>query len=169
MDLYTIQKALGRLTNLKIGFVGDLKYGRTVHSLVRAMSNFFPEMTFISLPELALPVSYIEDLNSRGIKFKIVEDLRSIISELDVLYVTRIQKERFPDIMEYEKVKGKYRLDSKMIKNAKESLIVLHPLPRVDEIDQSFDCEKGALYFTQAHNAVPVRQALLGWVLGVLK
>ena len=169
LDLYTIQKEKGRLENLNIGFLGDLKYGRTVHSLAIALSHFNSKMFFISPNALKMPPHYISELNQKKIKFKEVKDLFKVSKQLDVLYVTRIQKERFVDPLEYEKYKDAYRLDKSLLQNSKKSLIIMHPLPRVGEISPELDDTKNAVYFRQAGNGIPIRQAILASVLGKIK
>jgi len=169
LDLYTIQKTKGKLENLHIGFVGDLKYGRTVHSLVIALAHFSPTFYFIAPDELQIPESYLDELFQKRIKYHKTSDLNRFSKELDVLYVTRIQKERFPDPLEYEKFKGIYRIDGAFLQNVKKELKIMHPLPRVDEIDKSVDNTEHAAYFEQAANGIPVRKALLAMVLGKVK
>ena len=166
LDLYTIQKTKGRLENLRIGFVGDLKYGRTVHSLVIALSHFNPVFYFIAPDGLQMPESYLDELFQKKVKYYKTSDLTRFSKELDVLYVTRIQKERFPDPLEYEKFKGVYRIDEAFLQNVKKDLKIMHPLPRIDEIDKSIDKTEHAVYFEQAANGIPVRKALLALVLG---
>lgn len=169
LDLYTIQKTRGTLENLHVGFVGDLKYGRTVHSLVIALSHFNPTFYFIAPDELQISENYLDDLFRKKVKYSKTSDLARFGKELDILYVTRIQKERFPDPLEYEKFKGMYRIDGAFLQNAKKDLRIMHPLPRVDEIDKSIDSTEHAAYFGQAANGIPVRKALLALVLGKLK
>ena len=169
LDLYTIQKTKGKLENLNFGFVGDLKYGRTVHSLVIALSHFNPTFYFIAPDELQIPESYLDVLYKKKIKYHKTSDLAKFSKELDVLYVTRIQKERFPDPLEYEKFKGMYRIDTAFLHNVKKDLKIMHPLPRVDEIDKSVYNTEHAAYFQQAANGIPVRKALLALVLGKIK
>jgi len=169
LDLYTIQKTKGKLEGLNIGFVGDLKYGRTVHSLVIALSHFNPTFYFIAPDELQIPESYLDDMFQKKVKYHKTSDLNRFSKELDVLYVTRIQKERFPDPLEYEKFKGIYRIDGLFLQNVKKELKIMHPLPRVDEIDKSVDSTQHAAYFEQAANGIPVRKALLALVLGKIK
>ncbi|MBI2652373.1 aspartate carbamoyltransferase [Candidatus Woesearchaeota archaeon] len=169
LDLYTIQKTKGKLENLHIGFVGDLKYGRTVHSLVIALSNFNPTFYFIAPDELQIPESYLDELFQKKVKYHKTSDLTRFSKEIDVLYVTRIQKERFPDPLEYGKFKGIYQIDESFLKNVKNDLKIMHPLPRVDEIDKSIDNTPHAAYFEQAANGIPVRKALLALVLGKVK
>ena len=168
LDLYTIQKIKGKLENLQVGFVGDLKYGRTVHSLVMALSYFKPTFYFIAPEQLQIPENYTDELLNKNIRYYKTSDLSQFAGELDVLYVTRIQKERFPDPLEYEKFKGIYRIDNSFLVRVKEDLKIMHPLPRVDEIDKSVDNTKHAAYFEQAANGIPVRKALLALVLGRL-
>lgn len=169
LDLYTIQKTKGKLEDLHVGFVGDLKYGRTVHSLVIALSHFNPTFYFIAPDDLQIPESHLDDLFRKKVKYYKTSDLNRFGKELDVLYVTRIQKERFPDPLEYQKFKGIYRIDSAFLQNVKKELKIMHPLPRVDEIDKSVDSTEHAAYFEQAANGIPVRKALLALVLGKAK
>jgi len=169
LDLYTIQKVKGTLKNLNIGMLGDLKYGRTVHSLTTAMSHFNPNFYFIAPQALQMPQNYLDELKEKKIKYVTESNLLKVSKKLDILYVTRIQKERFPDPVEYEKYKGFYKLDEKLIPHIKKDLKILHPLPRVDEIDKSLDSTEHATYFEQAANGIPVRKALLSLVLGKLK
>lgn len=171
LDLYTIQKTKGTLEGLTIGFLGDLKYGRTVHSLAYALAYFGAEMYFISPPSLRLPPDFLETLKDRKVKCYENESLMGISKRLDVIYCTRIQKERFADPIEYEKVRGIYRLSKTMLEEfgIKDGLKVLHPLPRVDEMDDSLDATDFAVYFHQARNGVPIRKALLAAVLGAIE
>ncbi|MBI2134407.1 aspartate carbamoyltransferase [Candidatus Woesearchaeota archaeon] len=169
LDLYTIQKVKGTLNNLNIGMVGDLKYGRTVHSLTNALSHFNPTFYFIAPEALQMPQNYLEELRQKNIKFVKEENLMKVSNKLDILYVTRIQKERFPDPVEYEKYKGYYKLDESLLKNIKNDLKIMHPLPRVDEINKKLDSTKHAVYFEQAANGIPVRKALLALALGKIK
>jgi len=165
LDLYTIQKNKTRLDNLTIGFLGDLKYSRTVHSLMHALKHFNTTMYFISPKSLCMPKDYLEELNEDGITFYETENLSEVIGNLDVLYSTRIQRERFPNQGEYQKVKDFYKLEKSMLKDVKPDLKILHPLPRVDELNKNIDTEKYAVYFQQVANGIPVRQALLSLVL----
>ena len=169
LDLYTIQKIKGKLDDLHVGFVGDLKYGRTVHSLVIALCHFNPTFYFIAPDGLQMPESYLDDLFQKKVKYHKTSDVMRFSKELDVLYVTRIQKERFPDPLEYEKFKGIYRIDQAFLQHVKRDLKIMHPLPRVDEIDKSVDNTEHAAYFEQAANGIPVRKALLALVLGKVK
>ena len=169
LDIYTIMKERGSLEGLKIGFVGDLKYGRTVHSLVTALSHFGPEFYFISPDQLKMPPSYLEDLKRKNITYFEENDLAKLREKLDVVYATRIQKERFATDEEYEKAKKGYILDRSLIGYIKEEGMILHPLPRVDELNPELDKFKQSRYFKQAHNGIPLRMALLGLVLGKIK
>ncbi|PSQ53509.1 aspartate carbamoyltransferase [Halobacteriales archaeon SW_8_65_20] len=164
LDLYTIRENAG-LDDLRIGVMGDLKYGRTVHSLAGALTNFDARMHFISPESLALPRNVRFDLHESGAVVKEHTDLDAVLDELDVLYVTRIQRERFPDESEYRAVAGEYRIDADVLANARDELTVMHPLPRVDEIAPDIDDTDHARYFEQAHNGVPVRMALLDSML----
>ncbi len=169
LDLFTIKEVLGTLDGLKIGIVGDLKYGRTVHSLTHALTLFGAELTFISPPALAMPEHMLNELDDRKIHYSNMENLEDAgKSNLDILYVTRIQKERFGDPQEYEKVAGSYRITGETIEILGKDIRIMHPLPRVDEISEEIDSLPNALYFTQAHNGIPTRQALLGLVTGGL-
>jgi len=171
LDLYTIRKTKGTLEGLTIGFLGDLKYGRTVHSLAYALSYFSAEMYFISPPSLRMPSDCTEELKDRKVKCHETDSLIGISKKLDVIYCTRIQKERFADPVEFEKVRGIYRLNKTTLEEAgiKDNLKVLHPLPRVDEMDESLDNTDYAVYFQQARNGIPIRKAILATVLGVIE
>jgi aspartate carbamoyltransferase catalytic subunit len=166
LDLYTIWDARGTLDGTRIALVGDLKYGRTVHSLTYALSNFDVDLTFVAPGGLQMPKEVVEHVRELGLPLNITEDLGKVVAEVDVLYVTRIQKERFPDPQEYAKVAGSYRVDLELLRNARKGLIVLHPLPRRDEIATEVDGTPHARYFEQAFNGVPVRMALLSLLLG---
>jgi len=167
LDLFTIYEEFGRLENLKIGIMGDLKYGRTVHSLTHAMSLFSAEMVFVSPPTLQMPSAILSDLTANGISYRTADTPEEASDmKLDVLYVTRIQKERFGDPQEYKNVAHSYRIDKSTLAALGEQVRVMHPLPRVDEIAEEVDSTPNAIYFTQAHNGVPTRQALLGLVTG---
>lgn len=170
LDLYTIKEEKGTLSNLSIAFVGDLKYGRTVHSLVKALTHFNPTIYFVSPKILQMPTYLIDDLDKNNIKYEILEDFRDCLDKIDVFYMTRIQKERFPDIEDYQKVKGVYVINKEnILGKCKENMIILHPLPRVDEISTDLDETKHALYFKQAKNGIPVRQAMMMKVLDKVK
>jgi len=168
LDLYSIRKTQGSLDNLNIAFVGDLKYGRTVHSLVIALT-MFKNVTFhlVSPEELKLPRSIKNFILDAGLTYNQYDDIAQIIDDVDVLYMTRIQQERFADSVEYERVKNSYILDNAMLDNSKDNLRILHPLPRVNEISEDVDSNKKAYYFQQAENGVYVRQALLASILGL--
>lgn len=169
LDLYSIVKTQGRLDNLNIFMVGDLKYGRTVHSLLMAMSEFEnPIFNFIAPPELAMPVEYKRFLQSKGIRYFEHTEFNEIISAADIIYMTRVQKERFTDPIEYEKVKNIYILKNKMLNNTKPTVRVLHPLPRVNEIDTNVDKNPKAYYFEQARNGVYTRQAIISHLMGLI-
>ncbi|WP_254809885.1 aspartate carbamoyltransferase [Natronosalvus amylolyticus] len=165
LDLYTIRENAG-LEDLSIGIMGDLKYGRTVHSLAYALSHFDAHQHFISPESLQLPREVVYDLHQEGASVREHENLDEILSTLDVLYVTRIQRERFPDENEYQKIAGEYQIDMETLEVASDNLTVMHPLPRVDEIAPEIDETAHAAYFEQAHNGVPVRMALLDLLLG---
>ncbi len=167
LDLYSIKKTQGRLDNLTVFMVGDLKYGRTVHSLLMAMSQFNPTFHFVSPDELKMPEEYKILLRSLGLKYYEHKDFTEIITDADIIYMTRVQKERFSDPIEYERTKNAYVLKNKMLNNTKENLRVLHPLPRVNEIDQDVDVNPKAYYFTQALNGVYIRQAIISSILGL--
>jgi aspartate carbamoyltransferase catalytic subunit len=168
LDLYSIQKTQGHLDHLNIFMVGDLKYGRTVHSLLMAMAHFSPVFHFISPDELKMPNEYKQFCDERGISYNEYNELNDNINTADILYMTRVQRERFTDLMEYEKVKNVYSLRNKMLDNTRHNLRVLHPLPRVTEIDEDVDTNEKAYYFQQALNGVFVRQAVIAYVLGLI-
>ncbi len=166
LDLYTIRKTKKQIDRLKIGFLGDLKYGRTVHSLTMALSHWTVELYFIAPEALQVPGHYLRDLQEKDIPCHQTTDVLSVSRELDILYVTRIQQERFPDPVEYEKYKNTYRLDSSLLSHIKDDMKIMHPLPRVGEISPELDETSHAVYFEQAGNGVIVRKALLALVLG---
>ena len=168
LDLYSIYKTQGTLENLNIHLVGDLKYGRTVHSLLMAMRHFNPTFHFIAPKELAMPEEYKQYCREHGIKFVEHEDFNEeIISQADILYMTRVQRERFTDLMEYERVKDVYVLKASMLENAKDNLRILHPLPRVNEIAYDVDEDPHAYYFQQAKNGLYAREAIICDALGL--
>lgn len=167
LDLYSIRKTQGTLDNLNIFLVGDLKYGRTVHSLMMAMSRWNTTFNFISPKELRLPNEYKLYLDDLGLKYYEHTDFTEIISKADIIYMTRVQRERFTDPMEYEKVKNVYVLQNSMLKNTKDNMRVLHPLPRVNEIDPDVDSNAKAYYFEQALNGVFTRQAIISTLMGL--
>jgi aspartate carbamoyltransferase len=165
LDLYTIQKEKGTLENLTVGMVGDLKYGRTVHSLSYALSPFNPSYIYCSPKDLAMPDQVTADVKKMGIPLEESEDINEAL-QADILYMTRIQRERFDDPAEYERLKGSYVLTRELVQKAKKGIVVMHPLPRVDEITTDVDDLPNAAYFRQAHNGVYLRMALLAMVLG---
>lgn len=170
LDLYTIWRKLGKIDGLHIALMGDLRYGRAAASLIYGLTKFKPrEVSLISPPTLRLREEISDFIRTTDLKFHEYENVTDVIGDLDVLYVTRIQRERFPDPAEYEKVKGSYRLTLKHLAKAKEDLILLHPLPKLDEIDFQIDSTKFAKYFEQAAYGVPVRMALLSLVLGAVE
>jgi aspartate carbamoyltransferase catalytic subunit len=167
LDLYSIRKTQGTLDNLNIAFVGDLKYGRTVHSLVMALSNYNTTFHLVSPQLLKLPSATKMHIKEKNLAYYQYTDINDIIPKVDILYMTRIQKERFSDPIEYERVKNSYVLKNSMLATAKPNMKILHPLPRVNEIAVDVDDNPQAYYFTQALNGVYVRQALLASILGV--
>ncbi len=167
LDLYSIRKTQGSLDNLHVVFVGDLKYGRTVHSLVIAMTMFNTTFHLVSPTALKVPSAVKRYIKDKGLTYHQYTDLEEVIPQADICYMTRIQRERFADPMEYERVKNSYVLNRKMIEPSKENFKVLHPLPRVNEIHEDVDSSPKAYYFQQARNGVYVRQALLTTILGV--
>ncbi len=168
LDMYSIRKTQDSLDNLNIAFVGDLKYGRTVHSLVQALCNYNTTFHLVSPQELKLPSSVKMDIKERNLTYHQYTELSEVIPNVDILYMTRIQKERFSDPLDYEKVKNAYVLRNNMLEGAKSNLRIMHPLPRVNEITTDVDDNPKAYYFTQALNGVFVRQALLASILGVV-
>jgi len=168
LDLYTIVKEKGKIDGLKIAFVGDLRYGRTVHSLAYALSLYDVELFLISPETLKMRREVLQTIKER-IPVTEKASLEGVIPQVDVLYVTRIQKERFPDPAEYIKVKGSYKIDLQTLSEAKKDLIVLHPLPRVDEIAAEVDKTPHARYFQQVWNGIVTRMALLALILGAVK
>ena len=168
LDLYSIYKTQGTLDNLTITMVGDLKYGRTVHSLLMAMQYFNPTFNFVACDELKMPAEYKEFCDQKGIKYTEHKDFsEEVINSSDIIYMTRVQRERFTDIMEYEKVKNLYNLHNAMLDNSKDNLRILHPLPRVTEIDQDVDDNPKAYYFQQAQNGLYARQAIICRALNI--
>lgn len=168
LDLYSIYKTQGRLTDLTITMVGDLKYGRTVHSLLMAMKYFRPKFVFVASRELAMPQEYKEFCRHEGIEFEETTDFSAdVINSSDIIYMTRVQRERFTDPLEYERVKDLYTLHNAMLDNSRENLRILHPLPRVNEIDVDVDDNPKAYYFEQARNGLYARQAIITRALGI--
>jgi aspartate carbamoyltransferase len=166
LDLYTIRKELGTLKNLSIALVGDLKKGRTVHALVEVLSHFGVRFYFVSPDLLRMPEEVAVRMKEKGCEVIETDDLGMAASKSDLVYMTRIQKERFADLSEYEKVKGSYIIDRKFLDRLKKKITILHPLPRVDEIHPEVDSYPGAAYFRQMRNGVFVRMALLAMILG---
>jgi aspartate carbamoyltransferase catalytic subunit len=166
LDLFTILTEKKKIEGNKILLLGDLKYGRTVHSLAYALSLFGTELVFVSPQSLRMPKEVINECKALGVEPTSTSTLEKVIKDADVLYVTRIQRERFPDAEEYNRVVGTYRIDNDLLQHAKQDLIIMHPLPRVTEIDPNVDSTPHALYFKQAFNGVPVRMALLSLVVG---
>lgn len=168
LDMYSIKQTQNTLDNLNIAFVGDLKYGRTVHSLVQAMCNFNTTFQLVSPDELKLPSSVKMHIKNNNLQYTQWKELSDVIPTADIIYMTRIQKERFSDPIEYEKVKNSYVLTKDMLGNSKSTMKILHPLPRVNEIAEDVDDTPYAYYFKQAENGVYVRQALLALIGGVI-
>ncbi|MBI9037017.1 MAG: aspartate carbamoyltransferase [Bacteroidales bacterium] len=166
LDLYSIRKTQGSLDNKEVAFVGDLKFGRTVHSLVIALCSFNTTFHLVSPVELKLPSYVKKHIKESNLTYYQYTDLSDVIPKVDILYMTRIQRERFSDPIEYEKVKNSYILKNNMLNNSKDNLKILHPLPRVNEITEDVDSNPKAYYFQQAQNGVYVRQALLTTILG---
>jgi len=167
LDLFTIREEKGNISDNHIGIAGDLKYGRTVHSLTKALSMFEAEMTFISPPSLRMPEEITNMLERKGIEFHEVDQIEETLEDIDLLYMTRIQRERFPSDEDYKEVARSYHLEKEMLENSKDDLKVMHPLPRVDEIKSDVDETPKARYFQQAANGVPTRMALLKLLQGV--
>ncbi|MBP5228933.1 MAG: aspartate carbamoyltransferase [Bacteroidales bacterium] len=166
LDMYTIKQTQGHLENMNINMVGDLKYGRTVHSLIQAMSYFSPRFVFTAPDELKMPQEYKDFLAKKKIPFTETTDLMDHINDADILYMTRVQQERFTDPMEYEKVKNCFSLTASMLEGCKKNMKILHPLPRVGEISQDVDDTPFAYYFRQAGNGMYVRMAIIAYLLG---
>jgi aspartate carbamoyltransferase len=166
LDLYTIRKELGTLKNLSITLVGDLKNGRTVHALVEVLSHFGVRFHFVAPSLLRMPSEITERMKEKGCEVIETDNLAMAASKSNLIYMTRIQKERFADVSEYEKVKGSYILNGEFLERLKKRITILHPLPRVDEISPEVDSYPGAAYFRQVRNGVFVRMALLAMVLG---
>lgn len=168
LDMYSIMKTQGRLDDINLFMVGDLKYGRTVHSLLMAMSQFKnPIFNFVAPPELAMPDEYKLYLSSKGIRYFEHLEFNDIINQADIIYMTRVQKERFIDPVEYEKVKNVYILKNEMLANTKPTVKILHPLPRINEIHTNVDSNPKAYYFTQARNGVFTRMAIISHLLNL--
>jgi aspartate carbamoyltransferase catalytic subunit len=166
LDLFTIRSETGRLEGLNISLVGDLRYGRTVHSLAIALAKFGNTINLVSPEGLEMPGEVVAYLKDNGMFGKACHSPEEVIAETDILYATRIQKERFPDLVEYEKIAGVYRVDPELVSRGPDGMIIMHPLPRVNEIAPEVDALPQAKYFVQAFNGVPVRMALLSMVMG---
>jgi aspartate carbamoyltransferase len=166
LDIYTIRKELGSLKNLKVCLAGDLKYGRTVHALAEVLSLFGARFYFVSPAMLGMPGEITAGLRSRGIEVTEAEDLLQAASQCDLIYMTRIQKERFTDLGEYERVKGSYVINNEFLSRLKKEITIMHPLPRVDEIHPEVDQYAGAAYFRQMRNGIFIRMALLAMIFG---
>ena len=168
LDLYSIYKTQGRLDDLEITMVGDLKYGRTVHSLLMALSHFRVRFNFVACKELQMPPEFIDFCDRNGIDYTATPDFSpEVINRSDIIYMTRVQRERFSDLMEYERVKDLYNLENAMLADSRPNLRILHPLPRVNEIAQDVDDNPKAYYFQQARNGVYARQAMICRALGI--
>jgi len=166
LDLYTMAQSQGRIDGLTIAMAGDLKYGRTVHSLAYALGMYGCRIRLVAPEQLQMPPHVLSYLASRGVECTLHTSIEEVIGEVDILYMTRIQKERFPDENEYNRVRGMYRVTRKMLQPAKPTMRVMHPLPRVDEVSVDVDDDPRSYYFKQAGNGVPIRAALLAMVLG---
>lgn len=169
LDLYSIKKTQGKLEELTIAFLADLKYSRTVHTLVRALSQFNCSFIFVAPPELRIPDHLRFELTKKNIKFKETSEASKAIGVCDVLYSNRIQRERFADPLEYQQVKNSLKLTKSMLTNTKPNLKIMNPLPRINEIDEDVDTDPRAYYFEQARNGIYARQALMASMLGALK
>jgi len=169
LDLLTIRRETGKIDGRKVVLVGDLKYGRTVHSLTYALAMFDVELTFVAPPSLQMPSEVVELAQQMGARTSLADTVEETVGDADVIYVTRIQRERFPDPAEYQKVAGIYEITPELLEHAKKTAIVMHPLPRVKEISPEVDSTRYAAYFKQAFYGVPTRMALIGLVTGVLK
>ena len=168
LDLFTIVEALGTVDGLRVAMVGDLKYGRTVHSLTKLLVNYGVEFVFVSPDILAMPEDVLDVVRVHGKPYQTTRDVHEVIGDVDVLYVTRVQKERFTDLAQYDRVKDQYVVDEELMTKAKSKMIVMHPLPRAGEIDPEVDRDPRAAYFRQAHNGVAIRMALLALCLDAL-
>jgi len=168
LDVYTIQKELGSLENITVSLVGDLKFGRTVHALVEILSLYEVKLVFVSPQSLKMPEEITASLRQKGIPVTETDQLREALASSHLLYVTRIQKERFSDLSEYERIKGTYVISDHLLRETKKEPIIMHPLPRVDEITTDVDSHPGAAYFRQVRNGIFVRMALLAMVTGVV-
>ncbi|MBN1937060.1 MAG: aspartate carbamoyltransferase, partial [Anaerolineae bacterium] len=166
LDIYTVEDELHRLDGLKVAMMGDLKYGRTVHSLTRLLSLYNTRFYFVSPEQLQMPTDLLDEVRAGGLEFAVLDNVQDIIGEIDVLYMTRVQKERFEDPAEYEQLKGCYVVDPALMARARPDMILMHPLPRVYEIAMEVDDDPRAAYFRQMENGMYIRMALLAAVLG---
>lgn len=166
LDLFTIEEELGQVDGLRVAMVGDLKYGRTVHSLTRLLCLYDVKLDFVSPPALRMPEEIVREVQECGLPYRETEDINEVISEADVLYVTRVQRERFEDPEEYERLKDFYIITPQLMQKAKEKMILMHPFPRVYEISYEVDSDPRAAYFRQIQNGLYIRMALLAAVLG---
>ncbi len=166
LDLFTIVEDLDNVNGLKIAMVGDLKYGRTVHSLTKLLVNYDVEFSFVSPDILRMPQDVLDVVQKSGHKYNVTENVQDVIADADVLYITRVQKERFADLTEYERMKDFYVVDENLMAQAKQRMIVMHPLPRINEISYTVDSDPRAAYFRQMRNGMYIRMALLAAVLG---
>lgn len=166
LDLFTIREELGRVDGLKVAMVGDLRFGRTVHSLTKLLLNYDVSLRFVSPEVLRMPLTVMNRVIDAGVDVRETHDVADVIENADVLYVTRVQKERFSDLAQYEELKNYYEISPELLAKAKEKMVVMHPLPRVGEIYDSVDADPRAAYFRQAQNGMFIRMALLAAVLG---
>jgi aspartate carbamoyltransferase len=166
LDIFTIVQDLERLDGLRVAMVGDLKYGRTVHSLTKLLVNYDVDFVFVNPDILPMPSEVLDVVRDKGRRYQETKDVNAIIGDVDVLYVTRVQKERFSDMAEYDRVRDQYVVDEELMTRAKERMIVMHPLPRVNEISYAIDNDPRAAYFRQMRNGMFIRMALLAAVLG---
>ena len=166
LDLFTIQEEMGRIDGLKIAMVGDLRFGRTVHSLTKLLLHFDVSLRFVSPEILRMPLKIMNEVRDRGLNVRETHDVADVIENADVLYVTRVQKERFSDMAQYDEVKDNYIITPDLMRQAKEKMVVMHPLPRVGEISTEVDTDPRAAYFRQVRNGMYIRMALLAAVLG---
>lgn len=166
LDLYTIRREMGRVDGLKIAMVGDLRFGRTVHSLTKLLLHFDVSLRFVSPEILRMPLTIMNQVRDKGLNVRETHDVADVIENADVLYVTRVQKERFSDLDQYNEVKDQYILTPELMEQAKKKMIVMHPLPRVGEISPELDSDPRAAYFRQVRNGMYIRMALLAAVLG---
>jgi carbamoyl-phosphate synthase/aspartate carbamoyltransferase/dihydroorotase/carbamoyl-phosphate synthase/aspartate carbamoyltransferase len=166
LDLFTIREELGTLDGLKVAMVGDLRFGRTVHSLTKLLLQYDVKLRFVSPEMLRLPLKIMNEVIDKKVEVRETHDVADVIENADVLYVTRVQKERFSDLAQYEEVKNYYNITPELMKRAKEKMVVMHPLPRVGEIHPDVDKDPRAAYFRQVKNGMYIRMALLAAVLG---